>query len=237
MKYTPLLFSGEMIRALGRDESPKTQTRRLVDRIAGLGRVTEFGKSECPGYDWTFRNRRMLWNDLRHDDLMARCPFGVPGDRIWAKETFCIETNYDTGSEYSPPFTDGRPVNWVDDEDFGGRYWQQCHYRATDPTPELDVGKDEPGVKWSPSIHMPRWASRITLELTDVRVQRAQEISEEDAIAEGVDLPIGILPSAKGATALYAYRCLWDSCSKPSFRYKDNPWLCALTFKRLEPRP
>jgi len=130
-KEHPIIFSGEMVRAIlaGR----KTQTRRVIRR-------THPGHLSRPA-----------------------CPFGSPGDKLWVRETFCIESNLETAPEYEPPFDDGRPVRRVDDEGEGS-YWQQCHYRATDPTPEMDIGTGEPGVRWSPPIYMPRWASRITLK-------------------------------------------------------------------------
>ena len=107
----------------------------------------------------------------------------------------------------------------------GGRPW--VRYRATD---ELDVPS---GTRWRPSIHMPRWASRLTLTVTDVRVQRLQEISEEDARAEGAypcegGWSYGGSPLA-GTTARGAFYCLWNSLHGPD-AWSANPWVCALTF-------
>ena len=88
MKEYPIIFSGPSILAILADR--KTQTRRVVNRVASIGRVIEFGKSEVPGYDWTFRDRRMLWHDLTYTELMARCPYGVSGDRLWVKTTLWV---------------------------------------------------------------------------------------------------------------------------------------------------
>jgi hypothetical protein len=92
---------------------------------------------------------------------------------------------------------------------------------------------------WKPSIHMPRWASRITLEITDVRVQRVQEIGEEDAKAEGV-LRLGATsPDLVSGNEGHEYRIsfveLWDSINATrGFSWENNPWVWALTFRRVE---
>lgn len=118
----------------------------------------------------------------------VRCPFGKAGDQLWCKETYVIESNHYVASatEYPPPFSDGRPTHWQSDGE--SDYWQQCHYRATDEEPELHYGDlSEPHCRWRPPLTMPRWASRLTLELLLVRVERLQAITEEDAKAAGFD--------------------------------------------------
>lgn len=86
MKERPILFSAPMVRAIlaGR----KTQTRREVNRINGIGPVTCFGGSETTGYDFALRDRRNMWNEFREDELLGRCPYGVAGDRLWVRETW-----------------------------------------------------------------------------------------------------------------------------------------------------
>ena len=123
---------------------------------------------------------------------------GVPGDRLWVRENFMVQ-----------------PDLWLHDH---GR--QPVHYSATTP---LEQAED---YIRKPSIHMPRWASRITLELTDVRVQHVQDISEEDAHAEGV----------LGMTPILDYHALWDSINgrRPGCSWDDNPWVWALTFKYVD---
>lgn len=107
--------------------------------------------------------------------------------------------------------------------------WGACAgspvYRADDNATCPDGGR------WKPSIHMPRWASRITLEVTGVRVERLQDISEEDAIAEGV-------PEQRGDP--WAFQCLWDSINGARERcsWAANPWVWAITFsRRTEDKP
>ena len=151
MKARPLLFKDIMVQALLREIAQpgagKTMTRRLVNRLRGFGPVTEFQQSTTRCYDWMFRDKRGLWNDIDTAMLLERCPYGKPGDLIWPKETF-------------RHFEDG-----------------DLFYRADFPRGAIPVhGDDEPDCwKWQPSIFLPRWASRITLRLTDIRVEHRPE--------------------------------------------------------------
>jgi hypothetical protein len=109
---------------------------------------------------------------------------------------------------------------------------QPAIYRA-------DWPGDEKGVRWKPSIHMPRWASRILLEVTDVRVQRVQEISEEDALAEGTRCHLDIEPKNHHDCS-WSYKehfeKLWDSINaKRGYGWDVNPWVWAISFRRIRP--
>lgn len=191
MKERPILFSAEMVRAIL--EGRKTQTRRVIKD--GLG-DKPIDTIEFNGVSWTIAGDapsqhmgEVYMNDWSFD---LRCPFGVPGDRLWVRETW----HYRGGNniEPSPGFVS---------------------YRA-------DGEFTLPGYEWRPSIFMPRWASRILLEVTTVRVERLQEISWEDHIAEGT--PIGMTFSE-----------LWDSINaKRDYPWESNPWVWAITFKRIE---
>ena len=149
----------------------------------------------------------------------AACPYGKPGDRLWVRETTIIS-----------------PKNWNDDPDFN-RIDNECckrivQYLATDPNTE---GADDYGLKKTPSIFMPRWASRILLEITGVRVERLQDISKNDAIAEGVD---GENEAAKIGAEWYekpkrAYRKIWEQINGPG-SWDLNPWVWVVEFKILE---
>ncbi|HHI1671682.1 TPA: hypothetical protein ACP4X1_000781 [Klebsiella quasipneumoniae] len=153
-----------------------------------------------------------------------RCPFGAAGDRIWVRETFCP----------------------VDDTQYGGEKW--VDYRATPKFEEShpagwdSAPNDAEALKWRPSIHMPRWASRILLEITDVRVERLNAISEEDATAEGVPPAGSLLPNYPGtfltpkgdfATAKVAFQRLWESIYGAE-NWQANPWVWVIEFKRVE---
>ena len=146
------------------------------------------------------------------------CPFGCPGDELWVKETFAY-------TDHSINIKPG----WV--------------YRATDP----EWGT-EGGLKWKPSIFMPRSASRITLKLTSVRVERLQDISEEDAIAEGCKAEMIHAPGCKRTcfdpglpdcyvqSAKMAFRELWESINGPG-SWDLNPWVWVLAFERKTDQP
>lgn len=138
------------------------------------------------------------------------CPYGVPGgSRLWVRETW-----YDDNAT-----RDAEPIPTSHD-DF-------IHYRADgeahDQFEELDGF-----LRWRPSIFMPRWASRITLEVTEVRVERLQEITEADAWAEGI--------AAHVVRPIHDYAALWDSLNaKRGFGWDTNPWVWVVSFRRLTP--
>ncbi len=166
-----ILFTDEMVRAV--IDGRKTQTRRP---LKPQPKILPFPFDE-----------EVIVHLL---PPLSDCPFGQVGDRLWVRETFCLE--HQVEKDQLPPFDDRRPIRWeyegMESDPEGADRWLQPHYRATDPTPELayEDTDGEPTVRWKPSIHMPRWASRITLEITDIRIERLQEITEEDTIAEGV---------------------------------------------------
>ena len=158
-----------------------------------------------------------------------------------------LESNYglESPSVYSPPFKDERPVKWTEDPDWGA-YWQQPHYAATDPKPQLvDEDRDiEEGLAgWRPSIFMPRWASRITLEIVSVRAERVQDISENDAEAEGIELWQEVFfreynkpDNNPGWTRdpRLSFQTLWDSINaKRGYGWDVNPWVWVIEFKKL----
>jgi hypothetical protein len=189
VKERGILFSKPMILALlaGR----KTQTRRLVKDQSIL--VDGGGQPFTQRWD---KGEEVNW---RTD---VRCPYGVPGDRLWVRETF-IAGMFNGGER-----------KWV-------------RYRATD---EKEVPS---GTKWKPSIYLPRWASRITLEVTEVRAQRLQEISVEDAIGEGYPQdPLLGIPNDIEAPRRW-YRDLWDQINgdRLADAWASNPWVWAVSFR------
>lgn len=223
MKERPILFSGQMVRAiLG---GTKTQTRRVVK------------SNHTPN----------LPSELQeHRELMGKpyCPYGDVGDRLWVRETFVLENTYDYHGDHDAP-TDGSPIEKHEGEG-DGSYWLISHYRATEPEPNIvpyRCDADDDRTRWTPSIFMPRWASRITLEITGARVERLQEISEADAIAEGIkqarapltylwnaDYPDTGCGSSDGPIA--AYKRLWESIKGPG-SWDANPWVWVIEFTRV----
>lgn len=188
VKEHPILFSAPMIRAIL--DGTKTQTRRVVKR-----------PKRTP-LDYILNPSLMVdawcvwWQNPSFERVgqTQDCPYGQPGDRLWARETWRVSDQPD----------------------------ERIEYRA-DVDPQYD------GLKWTPSIHMPRWASRITLEITAVRVERLQDISEQDAMAEGINGEQ--LHSAQGY-APKAFMKLWESINGPG-SWAANPWVWCISFRRL----
>lgn len=237
LRERPMLMSAPMVRALL--EGRKTQTRRIVANVQGIGSVTEFQPSDTIGYDWIMRDRRMLWNDFSTADLLARAPHPV-GSEIWVRETWAhVPIANDDGGQ----------------GDKMGAIYRADGAAAFDSMP----AEWEFLGKWRSPRFMPRWASRIILKVTDVRVQRLQDISEEDADAEGVEIDVwdqAIVSrnyaiedrEASGAwfqswrpdcgpiyvdveeVARASYRSLWESINGPG-SWDANPWVWAYTFE------
>ena len=149
---------------------------------------------------------------IRGRDKTYRCPYGQPGDRLWVREAFDF---LPSGGPDQP--TACEIVYWANGA---------IEPRIAPPDYNPMVYAHE---KIRPSIHMPRWASRITLEITGVRVERLQDISKDDAKAEGVDaLPM----ETRRATAKADFHALWESINGAG-SWDANPWVWVLEFRRL----
>jgi hypothetical protein len=232
VKERPILFSAPMVRAIlaGR----KTQTRRpLKYQPIDVRRV--FMKPEI--------NMSYVENAHGVEIPHCPCPYGKSGDRLWVRENYWIATNYSYGTDpcgepiKTPPPSqlrgnpihfdaDGNPPNCANST-YGPNGLRGGHFAAPDPY-----------AIWHkhPSIHMPRWASRINLEITGVRVERLQDISEDDAQAEGiVYCGNGSFDGggpAMGPTASHAYMRLWNSINGQR-SWEANPWVWVIEFKRV----
>lgn len=194
MKERPILFSGAMVRALL--AGTKTQTRRVMrDQPCEL---LDFNRGAL-----SIRVRGSVYQAFSPKFPPVRCPYGLPGDRLWVRETWAKP---DMRSAGFPPYV--YAAEWPD--------------------------ADRPKHRWRPSIHMPRAASRITLEVTGVRVERLQDISEADAAAEGIQEVVDAGVNHDG-TPRDAYRALWASINGPG-SWDANPWVWVVEFKRLEAR-
>ncbi len=213
MKARPILMHARSIQNLlaGR----KTQTRRILKNLA-YSRVD--GIEESEKYPGEF----VPWIDGEPRPSML-CPYGVPGDLLWVRETFCVGYDAGDGTWTALPFK-------------GCEKSRRAFYRATDDDPP-----DEPQRPWKPSIHMPRWASRLTLRLTEVRVERVQDISDEDCEAEGIERPHTPPPyrDATGELVLPytrtwhgAFRSLWENTNGAG-AWERNDWTWALSFEVL----
>ncbi len=229
MKERPILFSAPMIRAIL--DGRKTQTRRVVKpqppsahRFAGFTVSSTHTDDEGKAV-WASSDVSALLKDAHR----VRCPYGAAGDRLWVREAW-----------NGPFFTEDEALD-VDDLSLFD-VPERCAYKADGgTTPEYIDADDNLVCKWCPSIHMPRWASRILLEVTDVRVERLQEISEADARAEGASYHDGRGVGHSGwrhdygdvhANARSAYARLWKHIHGPG-SWDANPWVWVVEFRRV----
>ncbi|HDR9031821.1 TPA: hypothetical protein QDB14_006104 [Burkholderia vietnamiensis] len=217
MKERPILFSGPMVRAIL--EGRKTQTRRVMKRQppADVAPIT------AARYHPTIVDRHgdeapgpEIFGAFSDDgDWGCKSPFGEPGDRLWVREMHLAWWKLD---EANPA---------------GSRVFSHVAAYAADGY-ELELGE-----KWIPSIHMLRAASRITLEITDVRAERLQSISESDARAEGVTIEDhhmrGYCGGAFRPPSIRAFHDLWDSLNAARGHGWDaNPWVWVIEFRRID---
>ena len=174
------------------------------------------------------------------DEIPYTCPYGQPGDRIWVREAWRIGAwNQDT-EEVCIDYCDGPRREWLTVpveaggdpfESMFNRLWQQSTDDAIKALGDQDQYKWEPGqspCRWRPSIHMPRWACRITLEVVSVRVERLQDISRGDAMAEGCPFP----NMAEGDDPRKWYADLWEQINGPG-SWAENPWVWVIEFRRV----
>lgn len=239
MADRPILFSAPMVRALL--DGRKFQTRRVI-KFAGIGNVLEFEKvakdpQGRPVYEMRDRMGKHYARPAAPGlvDYHYSTPIGF-GDRLWVRETYLPD----------PPSDD---PSWGDNV-CSYVEWSGCGSRVSDvPRPlrdsafciyRADPMWDDCPMVWRPSIHMPRWASHVTLTVTDVRVERLQDISEADAVAEGcfkgkasgrvfaneTSMHLG---GDEWANARDWYADLWDQINGPG-AWDANPWVAAYTF-------
>lgn len=214
MKERPILFTAEMVRALL--DGRKTQTRRVIkpqplawaERVFPAPYVSENGGTYGkPGY-WL-----QATDDCYKMCGLMRCPYGQQGDKLWVREKHGIQL--EPCEEYPNGY-----VIYAADYPF-------------DSTFDYEGG----GSAWRSSIHMPRWASRITLEITGVRVERLQNITDTDCMAEGIVSgydwsKLGDNKSRVFLTARLAYQELWNSISAiRGFGWEVNPWVWVIEFR------
>lgn len=218
MKDRPILFSAPMVRAIL--EGRKTQTRRVVKPQPSPSSDTAFVGTDGI---WRFSHPTMR-GPVSHEADDVRCPYGQPGDRLWVREKF------------QPLFADDIENHWETDWKTGKGY--KISYPATDGIQEFIDLDDELSDACKPSIHMPRWASRILLEITGVRVERLADISKDDAMAEGIvvqpDGGFGLADSThyNFSDPTDSYCSLWESINGDGSWYA-NPWVWVVEFKRV----
>jgi len=228
MKEQPIIFKPEMVRAIL--EGRKTQTRRIIKNV-----MPDSEDAEEEEYFWAFGDGHSgigwyqgLSEYSSEGSIFFKCPYGVPGDRLWVRETFSILQDKPTMN---------RVIYRVDHGFTGGGI-------------KYDLAK------WKPSIHMPRWASRINLEVTNVRVQRVMAISRKDAIAEGavqinkhflMDPEVLKIPVKYSNVTQLNDERYWGNDNAPgafasyfekingSDAWDRNPWVWVVEFKEVKP--
>lgn len=231
MKERPIIYNSEMVRAILNDQ--KTQTRRIIrqqppagydyvcgnnpeNRLRNLKGEPVYIFLDRPDVNWPFPEE---FGTLSYPDKPFPSAFGQPGDCLWVRETWYNDTIDSL-------------VNRISLEELKNN----IYYKA-DGEPHWEEG----GItSWKPSIHMPRWASRILLRIKNIRVERLQDISERDAIAEGI-MKFG--PRSFGLerwsefyeTAIFAFQRLWESIHG-SGSWEKNPWVWVLEFEKINSR-
>jgi hypothetical protein len=227
MSAKPILFSAPMIRAIMREiEQPgtgKTQDRQVLKVSRKQQEEWNPNLSVCPTARLVENNG--LWVQFDHPRggpyTGIRCPF-VPGDLLWVRETWGVSCH----PHHVNGWRDGIEYRADETRERGGG--ELPLYEVAVPE---GVDLDDYPDGWRLSRSMPRWASRITLEVTDVRVQRLQDISEEDAKAEGVELT----ETVRGrrcwhASHRAAFASLWNSINDPE-AWEANPWVSCISFR------
>lgn len=211
-----IIFSGLMVRAIL--EGRKTMTRRLK----GLEEINADPSKVLSGRLWDGSPSDPRWWDLYIPEMgiskRVKCPY-VVGDRLWVRETWLDGLSGRTEEEKASR----EDVSYRAD----GEAWEQF--------------EDHMDAKWQPPIFMPRWASRITLEVTDVRAERLQGISQKDAAAEGF---VGEMYCPSPEMCLDIDRCnfdaelhfkkAWDKINGKKYPWASNPWVWVIAFRRVE---
>lgn len=251
MKERPIPFSAPMVRALL--SGAKTQTRRIVKPQP----------APHESWDWSWPilrpgvtpGTRICWRDDSTPNLYPYCPYGVPGDRLWVREvcraeelsrpqqtrpatpkeqqqlgrTTVIELDEMDGVDGVRYLADDAWVKIANTPEAGEHWSALYHYR----------GRGKAGIgNQVPSIHMPRWVSRLTLEITDVRVERLHDIGAEDAVAEGLKWIVpgkwsvdSVSVAVISSDPREAYFQLWDHINGEGAS-AANPWVWAVSFQR-----
>lgn len=235
MNERPILFSGAMVRALL--DGSKTQTRRVCRNQPYSNGIHFDGREILCHNDYLPPSAMLMdcrgYTTSNVEGWEIECPYGQPGDRLWVRETWGVVSNAWDDDGNLVDWVPDRPATAITDMPFGQGYYSGHAIYAADGPYEWagdDDGGGEPRSAWHPSIHMPRTASRILLEITRVRVERLQDIGTEEIEAEGVvTSDADIMQHGCRARVLDWIR-LWESTGGS---WDANPWVWVVEFKRL----
>lgn len=229
-KERPILFSAPMVRAILSGQ--KTVTRRALKVQPHIDASGNF----CVG--GANYGQDIYGKPVTKHFVSSNCPHGKPGDRLWVRETWgVISHDFDEHGNMIN-WNPDRPASPIREMRFGcGYYSGHVIYRADGEAAwagDDDGGGDDRSA-WKPSIHMPRIASRVLLEITDVRVERLQDISEEQALAEGVmSCKQDIDPDGNDYSPQELFPGLWTMINGDG-SWQSNPWVWVVEFKRVTP--
>lgn len=232
MKERGILFRGRLVRRILDDVAPKTQTRRIGPQPMSVvetpgGTFLMFEETVIESFNRIERERRgrkhaCTWkpgHDVSTREMQRLSPYGAPGDRLWVREAWRTVESLD---DLSPiQLADTVPVRYEADG--------------------FDRGKfREPLGRYRHGRFMPRWASRTTLDVAGARFEQLQNISPDDALAEGVEIgvPLDVIVNGEPSKAVYfdartAFAHLWCSVNGPD-AWKTNPWVWVVEFKRVD---
>lgn len=217
MKERPVIFNAEMVRAIL--DGRKTQTRRVM-KVQPSPEFTPMNMAMETDYNAHWYTPGVVDKDgylqpakhqvfgVASEDEGYSCPFGQPGDKLWVREAFRVHSRA----------TDVATL--VYRASVRNSWTEQTHR-----VPVAVCNKPATPEKWTPSIHMPRWASRITLEITGVRVERLKDIRASDALDEGIQHMTMNCPR-------HEFFQLWNSIYG-DMAHETNPWLWVITFRRV----
>jgi len=219
VKERPIIFNTEMVKAIL--DGRKTVTRRQISRFPAKG--YKWGGWIVEGYRKSDKGKATVIPNKngRYEStgwIGAKCQFGQVGDRLYVRETFAPFANESKRKDI--------PINAHID--------YKADFTEEDLNQKYDeLGDDIPKINWEPSIHMPKKYARIWLEITDVRVERVQEIKEDQAFDEGVKVePAMEWDSGAFERAQNSFKDVWNSIYK---NWDSNPWVWVIEFKMIPP--
>lgn len=245
MKTLPILFQGPMVRSLRL--GIKTNTRRIVKMHPDCHADPDLRRTP-DGMD-------LYYPEMLDEGVIGvTCPYGKPGDRLWVRETWMpCDTKGDTHVQILYKATNDVRPDGVSVTNFGAANWFKRPSDEVEGFRHNIEQMEVEGDKWRPSIFLPRWASRVLLEVESVRIERLHAITEADALAEGVQrkeserwpgktvyLDYDYDPLSDDAewfqTALQSFRSLWRHINGPD-AWEENPWVWRVQFRDVSNAP
>ncbi len=243
MRERPIMFKGEMVRAILAGE--KTQTRRPLKNAEGMHRIECDDDGNLEGVFGAHFDGAMM--DFCRP---LRCPYGLPGDRLWVRETWAhyhtVNSIRRSDARSFAEVSDGLAGYRADGHDSIEDFRRHIHLVSGCDLEHVEIRND----RWQSAMFMPRWASRLTLEILSVWVERIQSITIDDMNAEGIDLDgdgIGARAFDRAEHAKIGgvsipdtpermgFAALWDSLyARTPKAWAANPWVWVVEFRRVE---